>query len=65
MIYKRRRAELLNQIGSNDIVIIPTSPVKSRNSDVEYQFRADSDFYYLSGFAEPEAVAVMCPGRSQ
>ena len=64
-MYSRRRTELVNQIGADDIVIIPTSPVKSRNSDVEYQFRPDSDFYYLTGFNEPEAVAVICPGRPQ
>jgi Xaa-Pro aminopeptidase len=64
-IYARRRAELVNQIGANDIVIVSTSPVRSRNSDVEYQFRADSDFYYLSGFDEPGAVLVISPGRSQ
>jgi Xaa-Pro aminopeptidase len=63
--YARRRAELVNQIGVNDIVIVATSPIRSRNSDVEYQFRADSDFYYLSGFAEPEAVLVICPGRAR
>lgn len=64
-MFSGRRNELVNQIGDNDIVIIPTSPVKSRNSDVEYQFRPDSDFYYLTGFQEPEAVAVICPSRSQ
>lgn len=64
-IYARRRAELVNQIGDNDIVIVPTSPVKSRNGDVEYQFRADSDFYYLSGFDEPEAVLVISPSRQR
>ncbi len=63
--FARRRAELVNQIGANDIVIVATSPVKSRNGDVEYQFRPDSDFYYLSGFVEPEAVLVISPGRSQ
>jgi Xaa-Pro aminopeptidase len=63
--YARRRAELVNQIGANDIVIVATSPVMSRNSDVEYQFRADSDFYYLSGFAEPNAVLVISPGRAR
>lgn len=62
-LHHRRRAELINQIGSNDIVIIPTSTVKMRNGDVEFRFRPDSDFYYLTGFAEPEAVAVICPGR--
>jgi len=63
--YKSRRNELVNQIGDNDIVIVATGPVKSRNGDVEYQFRPDSDFYYLSGFAEPEAVLVISPGRTQ
>jgi len=63
--YARRRAELVNQIGPNDIVIVATSPVKSRNSDVDYQFRPDSDFYYLSGFAESDAVIVISPGRAQ
>lgn len=64
-IYQRRRSELVNQIGDNDIVIVPTAPVKMRNGDVDFQFRPDSDFYYLSGFAEPEAVLVVCPGREQ
>ncbi len=61
--HHRRRQELLNQIGDNDIVIVPTSSVKTRNSDVDFQFRSDSDFFYLTGFSEPEAVAVICPGR--
>lgn len=62
-MHARRRAELVSQISDNDIVIVPTSPVKMRNGDVEYRFRPDSDFFYLTGFAEPEAVAVICPGR--
>jgi Xaa-Pro aminopeptidase len=61
--HHRRRQELLNQIGNNDIVIVPTSSVKTRNSDVDFQFRSDSDFFYLTGFSEPQAVAVICPGR--
>ncbi len=64
-VYARRRADLVNQLGDNDIVIVPTAPIKSRNSDVEYLFRPDSDFYYLCGFEEPEAVLVISPGREQ
>jgi len=64
-IYQNRRNELVNQIGENDIVIVATETVKSRNSDVEYQFRPDSDFYYLTGFSEPEAVLVISPSRAQ
>lgn len=62
-IYARRRAELMQQM-SKDIVIVPTAPVRNRNSDVDYAFRPDSDFYYLTGFNEPEAVLVLCPGRA-
>lgn len=64
-MHLRRRKELINQIGENDIVIVPTSTVKSRSNDVDYQFRADSDFFYLTGFAEPESVAVLIPGRKK
>lgn len=47
------------------IAIIPTAPVRNRNRDVEYPYRPDSDFYYVTGFHEPEAVAVLVPGRPQ
>ena len=47
------------------IAIVPTAPVRSRNRDVEYPYRPDSDFYYLTGFGEPDAVAVLAPGRPQ
>jgi Xaa-Pro aminopeptidase len=62
--FSKRRKELINQIGDN-ILIIPTSPVRPRNGDVEYLYRPDSDFYYVTGFDEPDAVAVICPGRPQ
>ncbi len=52
-------------MGRDCIAIVPTSPVRLRNSDVEYAYRPDSDFYYLTGFAEPESVAVLVPGRPQ
>lgn len=45
------------------IAIIPTAPARIRNRDVHYPFRPDSDFYYLTHFPEPEAVAVLVPGR--
>jgi Xaa-Pro aminopeptidase len=47
------------------IAIVPTAPVRARNRDIEYPFRPDSDFYYLTGFDEPEAVAALVPGREQ
>ena len=61
--FQRRRKRLMDMMGDESIAIIPTAPVRIRNRDVEYPFRHDSDFYYLTGFAEPEAVAVLIPGR--
>jgi len=63
--FKRRRSQLMRMMGENSIAILPTSSEQVRNRDVLFSFRADSDFYYLSGFAEPEAVLVLVPGRKQ
>ena len=63
--FKRRRRALLKQMGRDSIAIVPTAPVRMRNNDVEYAYRPDSDFFYLTGFAEPESVAVLVPGRPQ
>jgi Xaa-Pro aminopeptidase len=62
--YPRRRKRLMDMMGDDSIAIIPTSGVRVRNRDVDYPFRADSDFLYLTGFPEPEAVAVLVPGRN-
>jgi hypothetical protein len=45
------------------VAIVPTATEKSRNADVHYPFRPDSDFWYLTGFAEPEALLVLVPGH--
>jgi Xaa-Pro aminopeptidase len=47
------------------IVIQPTAPEHVRNGDAHFRYRPDSDFYYLTGFAEPQAVVVLVPGRAQ
>lgn len=57
--FELRRDRLAQQMGPNSIAIIETSPVAYRNRDADYKFRADSSFFYLTGFAEPEAVAVI------
>ncbi|HXA92538.1 MAG TPA: Xaa-Pro aminopeptidase [Steroidobacteraceae bacterium] len=62
--FARRRRQLMRLMGRDSIAILPAAPVRHRNNDVEYAYRQDSDFYYLTGFAEPEAVAVLVPGRS-
>jgi Xaa-Pro aminopeptidase len=61
--FARRRRQLTRLMGRDSIGIIPSAPVRYRNSNVEYAYRQDSDFYYITGFAEPEAVAVLIPGR--
>lgn len=63
--FDRRRRRLMKMMGKGGIAILPAAPEKSRNSDVHYHYRPDSDFFYLTGFAEPEAVAVLIPGRAQ
>ncbi|MDP6141369.1 MAG: Xaa-Pro aminopeptidase [Arenicellales bacterium] len=62
-VYARRRHTVMNHLGDG-IAVVPTAPVARRNGDVHYRYRPDSDFFYLTGFAEPEAVAVLTPGRS-
>jgi Xaa-Pro aminopeptidase len=61
--FARRRRQLMRMIGKGGIAILPAAPTRVRNRDVEYAYRQDSDFYYLTGFAEPEGVAVLAPGR--
>ena len=51
-------------MGNDAIAIVPAASVKIRNRDVEHDYRQDSDFMYLTGFHEPEAVAVLVPDRS-
>lgn len=61
--FARRRKQLMHMMGPDAIAILPTNPERPRNRDVDYPFRPDSDFFYLTGFPEPEAVAVLVPGR--
>jgi Xaa-Pro aminopeptidase len=62
-LFAKRRREVMQLMGPGAIAIIPTAPERSRNGDVHFPFRPDSDFYYLTHFPEPEAVAVLVPGR--
>ena len=57
--FQERRDRLAEEMGPHSIAIIATSPVAMRNRDADYKFRADSSFFYLTGFAEPEAVAII------
>jgi Xaa-Pro aminopeptidase len=61
--FAKRRKQLMRMMGQGAVAILPAAPVALRNRDVEHPYRQDSDFYYLSGFPEPEAVIVLIPGR--
>jgi len=63
--FKRRRQYLMDNMGKDSIAIIPTATEKVRNHDMHYPFRPDSNFYYLTGFPEPQAIAVLVPEREQ
>ena len=63
--YVRRRKNLMRIIGNKAIAIVPSAPEQIRNRDVGYPYRQDSDLLYLTGFPEPEAVAVLIPGRRE
>ena len=60
-----RRKKLMEQMGTSGLAIIPAARMMKRNSDVEHAFRQDSDFYYLTGFNEPDAILVLIPGRPE
>ena len=63
-IYRERRAKLMAQLGKDAVLILPSQTIKVRNGDVEYPFRQDSDFFYLTGFNEANALLVLIPGRT-
>jgi Xaa-Pro aminopeptidase len=61
--YARRRKQLMQKIGPKGIAIIASAPISRRNGDSDYAYRQQSDLYYLTGFDEPEAVAILAPKR--
>lgn len=62
--YQRRRQRLMSLMTGGSIAVLPAAGQRYRNRDTEYLFRQNSDFYYLSGFSEPDAVLVLAPGRA-
>lgn len=61
--FARRRKNLMAMMEPNSIAIIPSAHEQLRSRNTEHPFRQDSDFFYLSGFNEPESVLVLIPGR--
>lgn len=63
--YKKRRDQLLAELEPDSVVILVGNTEKVRNKNITYNFRQDNDFYYLTGFAEPDAVAILRPNSEQ
>jgi len=65
-VFAARRASVLRKMAEiaegTSVAVFPSTPVAVRNHDVEHPFRADSDLFWLTGFEEPEAVAVLSTG---
>jgi Xaa-Pro aminopeptidase len=61
--YQQRRQKLATLLPKDSIAVIPSASEYLRNGDGHYRFRQDSDFYYLTGFNEPDAVLVLIAGE--
>lgn len=61
----RRRKELMQHMEPNSIALLCAAPLATRSNDTEYPYRQNSDFYYLTGFVEHDAVLALIPGRKQ
>lgn len=59
----KRRKDLMAHMESDSIAILASAKPALRNGDADYAYRQNSDFYYLTGFAEANAVLVLIPGR--
>jgi len=59
--FKSNREELMKAIGNDAIAIFYSNTLKTRSNDVEYRFKQDNNFYYLTGLEEPDAVLVLAP----
>jgi len=63
--FKNRREELMDMMGKGSMAILSAAPMQIRSHDIHYPYRQDSNFYYLTGFPEPDALAVFIPEREQ
>lgn len=63
--YRARRQNLINQLPKDSIAIIFANTEVIRNGDAHYRFRQDSNFYYLTGFNEPQAILIIDPEQQQ
>lgn len=60
-VFAARRTELMGRMEPGSVAIFPARPVSMRNLDVDHDYRQESNFYYISGFEEPEAILLLNP----
>ncbi len=58
-------AEFMRRMEPGSVAVIASAPEAVRSNDTHYRYRQDSDFYYLTGFDEPEAIAVLLPAHEE
>ena len=63
--YRHRRRGLMERMAAGAVALIPAANIRTRTRDIDYVFRQDSDFWYLTGFSEPGALLVLVPGRGE
>ncbi|MDE2155319.1 MAG: aminopeptidase P N-terminal domain-containing protein [Xanthomonadaceae bacterium] len=61
--FARRRRQLMQMAGEDAVLLVAAAPERMRNADAAWPYRQDSDFHYLGGFPEPDAVLALLPGR--
>jgi Xaa-Pro aminopeptidase len=64
-VFARRRRRLMRRMGRGSVALLPAAPRTFHSNDVEHRYRPDSDLYYLTGLAEPRALAVLAPGQAR
>jgi Xaa-Pro aminopeptidase len=62
---KPQLVEFMRRMDKNSVAIIPAAREAVRSHDTHYRYRQNSDFFYLTGFEEPEAIAVIAPGKEK
>ncbi|MGN6704673.1 MAG: aminopeptidase P N-terminal domain-containing protein [Rhodanobacter sp.] len=62
--FARRRRQLMKMAGPDAVLLVAAAPERMRNADAAWPYRQNSDFHYLAGFPEPDAVLALLPGRA-
>ncbi len=62
---RKQLKDFIEQIGTDAVAIIPAAHEATRSYDTEFKFHQDPDFFYLTGFPEPDAIAVIAPANKK